>query len=401
MSKTRQIGANVFTGGLDTDSDPHVVSNQDYIDAYDILNGYGGQIGAISFLRGNTRITYPLPAGTNRCIGAPEDKQTASAFMFIYNSNDDHQILWWKPNDVIEDVRVLATGATLNFSITQFISQAAIVDGKLLYWTDGQYVQGQMRGNPPREMDVEAADNTNKDKIYEIYAGLPGEGQFAAGNIYDWEIQNANGDVFTNLSIEADGAFENDPVGGLEWIKGSMQSTGFGDYVSVEFCDCKLTVTLLHDTLPAEYDRIIFSAADEDILFVGINFYPFDLQPYHLDLIKQPPHCAPSGTYIGSTLTTLNNVDTLCAQFAVRYIYRNGARSAWSPYSNIALNTDINGEIIPSLNAIEVDFSDDRLKDPSWLFLIRSVEVAFRDGNTNEFKLIDRFDVCEIGISAR
>ena len=401
MSKTRQIGANVFTGGLDTDSDPLVVEQQDYIDAYDILNGYGGQIGAVTFFRGNTKVPYTLPAGINKCIGCPEDKQTASAFMFIYNSNDDHLVLWWKPNDPTEDVRVLASGAALNFSITQFISQVATVDGKLLYWTDGQYLQGTLRGNPPRQLDYPTADNTEKDKIYEVYAGQPGEGQFADGNEYIWEIQNAAGDVLINLDIFADGTYFNDPAGGLDWIKGQMESTGFGDYVSVEYCECKLTVTLLYDTLPTGYDRIIFtsvSATQGDVLWVGINFYPDPLESYHIDMAKQPAYCAPSAIYVQSDITTQNSVASLCAQFAVRYIYRNGEQSSWSPYSNVALNTNFAGEVLDDLNAIEVDFSDERLKDPSWLFLIRAVEVAFRDGNTNEFKLIDRYDVCEIGI---
>lgn len=401
MSKSRQIGANVFTGVLDTDSDPHVVSNADYVDAYDILNGYGGQVGAITFFRGNTKVVYTLPSGINKVIGCTEDKQTGSAIIFLYNSNDQHQIIWWRPNNTTEDMRLIATGDALNFSITQFISQAGIVDGKLLYWTDGQFIQQELHGNPPREFDILTGDLTTKDKIYEIYAGQPGEGQFEAGNEYIFNIEDPDGNILVNLDIFSDGTYLNDPQGGLEWIAGQMISTGFGDYVDVEVCDCKVTVTLRYDAEILPYDRIVFtsvSATNGDVLMVGINFYPEPLQDFHLDLIKQPAHCAPTGTYISSDLTPLNNVDTLCAQFSVRYIYRTGARSAWSPYSNIPLNTNSAGEVISNLNAIEVDFSDDRLVDPAWLFMIRAVEVAFRDGNTNEFKLIDRFDVCEIGI---
>ena len=61
MSKTRQISPNVFVGGLNVDADPHITPNEDYIDATDIINGYGGQIGAIMFPRGNTKVAYTLP----------------------------------------------------------------------------------------------------------------------------------------------------------------------------------------------------------------------------------------------------------------------------------------------------------------------------------------------------
>jgi len=402
MSKTRQISPNVFVGGLNVDADPHITPNEDYIDATDIINGYGGQIGAIMFPRGNTKVAYTLPgvAADNKCIGCIEDKQTQSAIIFIYNANDEHRVLWWKPLDPLSQIRLLGEGSVFNFSSTQFISQAAVVDGKLVYWVDGQVIQGVMRGNPPRELDAETADVTDKDRKYELYAGIPGEDQFQAGNEYTFKITNGT-DILMEVTFTADGTYENDPSGGLEWLNTELAGSSLGPYLSLHFCECKLEISVLTEMVPEGYNILeltMVSATNGDIVLVGINFYPTPLQAFHLDLVKQPAHCAPSAEFVRSALTPLNNVEGICAQFIVRYIYRTGARSAWSPVSNIALNTDLSGGIIPSLNAIDVDFTDERLSDPAWLFMIRAVEVAFRDGNTNEFKLIDRFDVCEIGI---
>lgn len=402
--RNRQISPNIFTGGIDQDSDPRVISNNDYVDATDIINGYGGQLGAIIFPRGNSKITYTLPAGVNAVIACLEDKQTSSALIFIYNSNDDHQIIWWQPNVPLQQVRVVASGAALNFSLTGFVGQgqSSIVDGQWAYWTDARYLQEELRNNPPREFNFQTADVWNKDKKYEIYVGLPGEGQFADGNEYIFVITGSGGELI-NLDFFADGTYFNDPVGGLDWLYGQFVASGMASYLEVEKCDCGLKLTLLYDQIPDNDGSYVLtltmvSATQGDIVLVGTNFYPDPLESYHLDMVKQPAHCAPTATYITDSSTNVNNVMSLCAQFRVRYIYWNGTRSAWSPISNVALNTNLQGEILESLNAIEVDFSDDRLKDPSWLFLIRAVEVAFRDGNTGDFMLIDRYDVCDIGI---
>lgn len=393
--RNRQIAANIFTGTIDSDSDPHVVSQGDYVDANDILNGYGEQVGAIVFPKGNTSISYLLPVGANKCIGCVEDKQTGIVVFFIQNSNGGHSVLSWHPKDLVQPVRLLSQGPAWNFA--NRITHAPIVDGKMMYLVDGKSYGGVITGNPPRELDIQAADIYHKDLVYEIYAGLPNEGQFAAGNNYFFAISNGVANSFVQNFI-ATGAEENDPEAGLAWLRDQIVASPLNTYLQVEFCECKLTITVKSQSVPAGYVYLFEADTGDDILSVGINFYPTPIQSYHLDLIKQPPHCAPATKYVSSPLSTGNNVIGLCAQFRARYIYRTGARSAWSPISNVALNTNFDGEPVDLLNAIEIDFSDDRLKDPSWLFLIRAVEIAFRDGNTNEFKLIDRFDVCEIGI---
>ncbi len=395
MNRNRQIAANVFVGSMDKDTDLRSISNADYVDAVDILNGWGEQIGAIVFPRGNTLVNYTLPAGTNKCIGCVEDKQSAAATIFLYNSNGAHQILAWRPKET-QAIRVLASGPALGFTLNT-ISHAPVIDGQQLYWTDGASYRNWIYGKPPRELDIIAGDNYEKSLEYEVYAGLVGEDQFAPTNEYLFALSNGVSLLLPQTFI-ATGLHQNDPEAGLAWLEQELLGSPLAPYLLIEYCECKLKITVLDDVAPAGYAFLFFDASATDVLAVSINHYPSPLQEYHFDLLKQPPHCAPHAEYVGTDLTAGNEVIDLCPQFIVRYIYRTGTRSAWSPISNIALNTTFDGEPIAGLNAIEVDFSDDRLKDPSWLFMIRSVEVAFRNGNIEPFRLIDRFEVCKIGV---
>lgn len=398
MNRPRQIAANIFAGSLDTDSDAHSISNVDYTDAIDIYNGFGAQLGAVVFKKGNTLVPYSLPAGANQCVGCVEDKQTGFAIFFIQNGNGADQILAWRPKELVQPIRTLAVGSVLNFA--NRITHAPVIDGKMLHWTDGKSYAGEIIGNPPRELDVLAADKYGKDLVFDIYAGVAGENQFANGNTYTFGL--SNGALPTTLvTFMSTGLFANDPKRGLQWLKDELEASALGQYLAFNVCDCSLEITVGFQIAPVGYIYLYTNFAQGDLLSVGTNFYPTPLQDYHIDLIKQPPHCAPTATYIHSTLTAGNNVIGLCAQFRVRYIYRTGTRSAWSPISNVALNTNFEGEPLDLLNAIEVNFTDTRLSDPSWLFMIRSVEVAFRDGNTGEFNLIDRYDVCHLGVHSQ
>ncbi len=388
----KQIAANVFTGFMDKDSDPALVAQGNYIDAQDIYNGYGGDIGTVIFAQGTSKLTLTLPAGTNTCIGAFEDKQTPSVLYFIHNSNNDHCIVRWFNVAAAGAPRIIARGAVLAFNTARRITHCFFVDGHLAYWTDAVYLNGAMSGEPQRMLDMTKADPL-KDLEFEIYAGKPGEAQFAAGNEYHFAITDFDGTNATNAMVfTADGTQEDDPVAGLEWLANELAA--YGSLITLTECDgCKIVVNM---NTPGK--RFRMTADEGDIIMVPVNVYPITLELQHIDYLKEPAHCAPSATFIADTTYQGNNVGRLCAQFIVRYIYYNGERSAWSPVSNIALNLGQDGEVIDSLNAIEIDFTDARLSDPDWLTMIRSVEVGFRDGNTNAFKLIDRYDVCEIGI---
>lgn len=389
----RQISPQVFTGFMDKDSDPALVSSENYVDALDVYNGYGGDIGVLVFGQGTSKINLALPAGTNTCIGTVEDKQTPSLIYFIYNSNFNHCIVRWFNVSAISTPRIIAQGSILDFALERRITHAKVVDGHLLYWTDVKTASGSVVGNPQRMYDMTKGDPLQNAE-YEIYAGLPGEDQFLPGANYQFYQTNWDGFVVTNNhTFTADGSYTSDPKAGLEALAAWLTTT-YGILITVEECDgCKIKVRL-----STVGKRLNLVTTNGDVLLVGVSLYPIFLKEQHVDMLKEPAHDAPSTTFLADYNYKGNNVFRVCAQFNVRYIYYNGERSAWSPVSNVALNTGYDGEALAPLNYIEVDFSDLRLRDPEWLTMVRSVEVAFRDGNTNPFRLIDRIDVCEIGI---
>ena len=390
----QQVDGRLFSGGLDQDSDPTIVSLDDYIDAQDIYNGYGENVGTITFGKGSTALNFSMPSGTNLCVGTCEDKQNAAAIFFFHNSLGNHQIIRYSAQS--QSLFLLAKGSALGFSASRKISHSYVVDGTLLYWTDTTTAGTTIAGNPPYCLDITRGFQI-KQHTYEIYAGIAGEGQFANGSTYTFQRQQVDGTadgptyVFT-----ADGTYLNNPVGGLGWLADQIIAS-MSAIVSVSECDgCKIGITVTLSTR-----RLSLVASAGDVVMVGKNNYPVTLAQHHIDMLKQPGHCAPSATYAADPTYKSNNVVNLCAQFIVRYVYYNNERSAWSPVSNVALNVGIDGLTLPGLNTIKVNFTDPRLSDPSWLCMIKAVEVGFRDTNIENFRLIDRYPVCELGLDSQ
>ena len=386
-----QIDGRIFIGGIDTDTDPTLVEQGDYIDAMNIVNGFGATVGTVEFVKGTTAIAYTMPSGTNTCIGWCEDKFNNRAIFFYHNTNDNHLILAWDP--LSATVKRLAGGSALDFSNERRITHAHVVNGKILYWVDAVTYTGDIEGSHQKCLDLERADRV-KLHTFEIYAGLPNEGQFANTNTYAFQFQNiVSIGTYPVLTLTADGSNLDDPAAGLQWLKTELIAF-YGVDITIDDCDgCKLKITVNNSDL-----FINMSTSDGDAILVNIDDYPLVLQDYHVDLLKEPAHCAPSAQFVGDASFAGNLVKDGCFQFIVRYIYYNGERSAWSPVSNVAMNIGTDGETIEGLNAIEIDFTDPRLSDAGWLGMIRHVEVAFRDGNVNNFYLIKRVPACELGI---
>jgi len=130
--------------------------------------------GDIENVKGNVLVSYTLPAGTNKCIGAKEDLVRKRVFYFVWNSNGDHRILMYsEPNNSISTIlENNNTQNPLNFDPNYLITGINIVEN-LLYWTDDL--------NEPMKIDVEKALNNDYpspflvDYIYAIKPPQPCE----------------------------------------------------------------------------------------------------------------------------------------------------------------------------------------------------------------------------------
>ena len=415
---------NIFVGVMDLENDLTVVSNQDYLYALGIRNGKGGIPGVATHVKGNCLVAYDLPAGQNICIGKTEDKRCSSIIYYIYNSNNDHQILRYYPqkkdvNHPCGKIELVACGEVLNFKSDWLITHdASFIDNKFLHWTDGYTEKDFIEGNPPRKINAEQSNVTGKNLIYEVHVDI-------AATFLETTLTDDLDLVFTTVTVQNQietidkndvNAFVGDPVGFLEFLKDRLENPINPNIPvqEVEFCDCKLTITT-----QAQGDNptvLIFrnngpDDSTSDFLLVPINHLGVtanlsnpglplvcNLKEQHISLIKRPPKCEPMVSHILDPSVNSNNVNNNVFQFRTRYLYRDGEKSKWSAISNISSPLDVLGNFLDLLNAIEIDFTEDILNDPYWRTMIFKVEIAFRIGNTGLFKSIDVLDICDIGL---
>lgn len=144
-----------FTGGLTTDLDAAYLRPNQYLNALNIRvsSTEDGSQGVVSNIKGNTKVTFTMPSGTNTCIGSYSDDENARVFYFIHNSNDDHLILcYFHKEDTIRKVidnNDFASGQDgLGFSTSNLITGVGMNDD-MLFFTDGV--------TEPKRINVERA----------------------------------------------------------------------------------------------------------------------------------------------------------------------------------------------------------------------------------------------------
>lgn len=147
--------------GLDTDTDLRFMSpgkvvngarveSGKYRDALNIRVGSSQEsnLGAAEHIKGNTLVSFSLPAGTNKCIGSHEDISGNSIFYFIWNSNDNHGI--YKYDSIANSISKIfpadeSQPDILGFQEFGHITGTAFFNNQL-FWTDGI--------NPQRSINV-------------------------------------------------------------------------------------------------------------------------------------------------------------------------------------------------------------------------------------------------------
>lgn len=137
---------NSFIGGLDLDTSLHSLRKDVYIDATNITRDAiaGNQDLAITNLIGNKIVSYSLPAGTNKCIGAFGFLLRNQVIYFVYNSNGHHLILLYSDTTrtitkIFENLTDSAGVDILGFIIYRKITSIAIYprdEGDLLFFLD-------------------------------------------------------------------------------------------------------------------------------------------------------------------------------------------------------------------------------------------------------------------------
>ena len=132
-----------FTGGLSTDRDSAYIQPNQYLNALNIrvASTEDGTAGALSNVKGNTKVAFTMPSGTNTCIGSFEDTENSRVFYFVHNSNDDHLIMCYFHKEdtirkVLDNTDFPSGDNGLEFSTSNLITGVGMNDD-LLFFTDG------------------------------------------------------------------------------------------------------------------------------------------------------------------------------------------------------------------------------------------------------------------------
>ena len=138
-----------FHVGLNTDDEDKLLQDGEYRFALNVRSGSSDEAdtGAITNVKGNTQIPFTLPGGTKIVIGAEEDPAGKRIIYFVFNSDNQHQILQYSYRT--KSISLILQDSVLNFQKDKYIWHIDVVNGNLLYWTDNF--------NDPRKLNIDRA----------------------------------------------------------------------------------------------------------------------------------------------------------------------------------------------------------------------------------------------------
>ena len=380
---------NLPVGGMDTDSENRMVDFKDYRYALNIRNGvsYLKRLGGTTNVKGNTKVVttlYPYsdgvaPIGRNKCIGTYEDKQYGTMLFFIYNSEGNHQIMRYFPDN---KSATSPYGEVHQICLYDFgwksytkITSVDLVAGHLLYWCDNIH---------SRKLNIDKAELVNKHKSWVVH--YPKTNQFTQSGVitFTYEI---NGALY-NRRIAVNNTYDT-TSDALQFLETELTSQ-LGHLFTFNACNCKLEVvengTDIKNVIVTGYEGV--TNAD--------NFYGYNFLERYVNLVKYPPTFNPTAIFRKDTSKKYNYVKNKVFQFRLQYVYDDHEKSALSPISQIASgNTAINQAQADSLNYIDVDFNNTDIYDVENWVLIKWVRLFVIEHNTGKWRQIADLDPCE------
>lgn len=127
-----------FIGGLNSDTEDRFMPQGDYRYALNIRGSKsdGANEGAIENVKGNTLVSFSFTSnGTHKCVGAYDDSLNNKVYYFVWNSNNEHEILEYSADN--NTVYSVIKTSYLNLIEDSLIVEQniSIIDGKM-YWTN-------------------------------------------------------------------------------------------------------------------------------------------------------------------------------------------------------------------------------------------------------------------------
>lgn len=164
---------------MDLDSDERNIAPNAIRYGLNILtnNSNASNSGCIENRKGNRLITFTLPVGENKVVGAEKDINKSAIVYLVYNSLKHHCILRYNIKTKTID-KICYDEPELNFQPDRLITSIDIV-GDLFYWTDGYFnkftydpsTETKDSGfNPPRKINMlKAYNKANNIAVTDLY----------------------------------------------------------------------------------------------------------------------------------------------------------------------------------------------------------------------------------------
>ncbi len=379
-----ELEERLFFKGLNLDDEPRSLEQGDYLLPTRNIRIYstgGSQFGLVTNIKGNVKISYQLPSGRNRCIGARADKETGNIYYFIWNEFLDHSILRFVPNNTGGVIQRIFQDPILGFNKKKRINHANLVDGKILYWTDADTF--------PKKLNVEKAIE-DKQRSYKIYFGS----SCSVSQTYTFSVFNPNGSLnstWTSPAISGSDAFDVSHQVSTAFV-GGIPATLVANGALIDF--------KFDGTAVGEYTLTVTASVSlNQVLALADNFYPKPYVQDFVDRLKYPRKAEPKALFMYDPAVKTNRVRDRVFQFSIQYIYDDNEPSTWSPISTIAsFNSECTSIPSSAYNFIRIDFTEDRLNNDSSRSAIKYVGIAFREHNNGKPKLITYLDPADFGI---
>lgn len=326
-----------FVGGINQDDADFLVQPTEYLGGLNIrfVTTENGEVGNITNIEGTQEknqtknsagatVTWSLPAGVNRTIGAFEDTAKRRLFWFNWNSNGNHGIYCYDNDDNIIYTVFYQSGLSdvLNFQESSFVHSVSMA-GNLLYWTDNY--------NEPKRINVEAAIKMN----HPTYSTT--EAKYDAFSIK----RTAGGSGYVN------GTYTNVPLTGGSGTGALATMVVIGTVVDSVTITYHGTGYAAGDTLSASNTNLGGTGSGLSILVTKI----FDKTV--VSLIRPQPMLPLNVLKVIDGSFSNNFIQSESFQFAYRFVYRDNEVSTFSPLSKLVdYNTDL--ENTAGYNAVQI-----------------------------------------------
>lgn len=358
-----QIKATHTFQGMDKDTADRFMKPGMYRDALNVHIGSseGDGMFSVENVKGNTLVSYILPAGTNQVIGSYEDIVNKCVYYFLCNSS------------------TLNIQSTNGVTITTTTQHGLVLTD--LVTISGDNVKSNILGNwivkPTSTTTFDVLNPlTYVDPTYHTISLTGTSGAFGIVTKYQHSILKYDL-IANNISL----IYQHSRLN----FNANNPITGVG---------------LLNNVLHWTDD---FYNPPRSLNLAQVSTYGTFFVEGMIDFVRIPPtrECIAVGSWVIrlptgdspisylSDPTEPNSMNDKSYQFIYRYVYYDDTRSVWSPIST----TVATGYILARNNKITITFSNEETSNFLYYSkVIKSIEIAFRDSLLTNFNYIDRVD---------